>query len=350
MNGNKDKCKLRDFCFAADENYTMPLRVCVASLLWSMRKNFRQVNIHVLDLGISDSCWSSLVDSWQLLLCRIGQRRDSVAFCRCAVEKSMFDGMMPWHGSVATYARLLLPKILPDVKWCLYSDSDVLFVESPIELDFYCGDPRISVLGHKNPPWCDKIDGKWFHDNGLEFNPKTHICAGLLLMNLELFRQQDLSAKAFGFLRTHKTTASADQSAINHVCASSLRLLPHRWGIFCGELENRADDGIGGGGAIHYADGAPWKPPVNCTMLLGLNPAVADIWRRFAVEVAGVDPSSVKPRFMQMMNVRVRACIVWCLLLASKICFFKVRRYEDWPGRNITRETVKAYEKLLFAD
>lgn len=343
---NRKEIHLQDFCFAADENYSMPITVCIASLIWSVRRSCRQMRIHVLDLGIDDETWQMMVAKWEELVSRIRHNSSGeICFVRHKVDKHLFDGMMSWHGSVATYARLLLPKLLPDVDWCLYSDGDVLFVESPFALDEHCADSSVSVLGHKNPPEADIIDGKWFRDNQLPFNEKQHVCAGFLLMNLEFFRRHALSDAALDFLHVYKTTASADQCAINYVCSDSLRLLPCRWGIFSGEIV----DGVVGGGAIHYADGVPWKIPVNGTALFRNYQAISELWRRFAIEIVGISSEELYFSFRAMLGVRIRSLIIRGLLLASQMFRFTAGRYKSYAGKYTRKSAVEKYKEQLFS-
>jgi len=340
---------LKDFCFAADERYTMPLRVCVASLIWSMRKNIVAIRIHVLDLGIDDATFHDMTSLWHVVLKRAGGKGDEIEIVRHPVNKALFGSFMPWNGSVATYARLLLPDLLKECKWCLYSDCDVLFVESPLHLSAFCQKREIAVLGHKNPPWCDRYDMSWFESQHLPFDSSLHFCAGVILMNLEHFRQNNLAQKCFDFLSHYQVTASADQTALNAVCAEARQLLPWRWGVFCGELDGTIEREEGGG-AIHYADGVPWKAPLNCTMLLGRNPQVADIWRKFAVEIAAVPAKETKPAFLSLFQVRIRSVILQLVLMVAKVLPIKLGRYENWPGKNISSKTVECYLKWLFED
>jgi len=345
MNGNNDKCELRDFCFAADENYTMPLRVCVASLLWSMRPSVKNVSIHVLDIGIPDAKWEETVLFWRSLVSRIngGESKD-VEFVRHEISREKFEGFMLWHGSVATYARLLLPDILPETEWCMYSDCDVLFISSPLELESYCDNGNVCVWGHKNPPAADAVDSAWFKSRGLEFNSNSYVCGGLLLMNLRRLEEIGFTRKAMEFLCQHKVTASADQCAINHICAGDVRLLPREWGVFNEEITTER------GGAIHYADAVPWRMPVNGTSLLGSNPDISKLWRRFAIEVCGLDPKMFSFRLKDSIGVRTRALIIWSYLMASRIFRFKPWKYANWPGKNIDREAVASYREMLFGD
>ena len=345
MNGNNDKCKLRDFCFAADENYTMPLRVCVASLLWSMRPSVKNVSIHVLDIGIPDAKWEETVLFWRSLVSRIngGESKD-VEFVRHEISREKFKGFMLWHGSVATYARLLLPDILPETEWCMYSDCDVLFISSPLELESYCDNGNVCVWGHKNPPAADAVDSAWFKSRGLEFNSNSYVCGGLLLMNLRRLEEIGFTRKAMEFLCHHKVTASADQCAINHICAGDVRLLPREWGVFNEEITTER------GGAIHYADAVPWRMPVNGTSLLGSNPDISRLWRRFAVEVCGLDPKMFSFRLKDSIGVRTRALMIWSYLLVSRTLRFKPWKYANWPGKNIDRKAVASYFKLLLGE
>lgn len=334
--------EIKDFCFAADGNFSMPLQVAVASLLWSMRHQFRPISVHILDMGISNAQYIDIEGAWRHLLTRIGQE-GQVSFVRHKIDNSLFNGFMAWHGSTATYARLLMPQLLSSIKWCLYSDCDVLFIESPCSLDEYCNDDLYAVAGHKNPIDCNAIERIWFESKKLPFDNDLHICCGFLLMDLEFMRKDRFSEKAFAFLNTYKQTPSADQTPINVLCRNSRKLLPSKWGMTNGEI-----CGINIGGALHFIYGAPWKVPANATDIIGSYPGIVRLWKRFAIEVAGVKPSAFNYKLRYIIPLKLRAALVWTFLTLTRLLRLPQGKYECYTGQYVTKETLTKMDAMLF--
>ena len=98
---------------------------------------------------------------------------------------------MPYKGSVMTYARLYLAKLLPECDFVLYSDVDFLWLADVKKLwdmkdeKFFVQstiDECASVKG-----W--KPEDEWAERNGFVIDRKHYFCAGLCLFNLAKLRE-----------------------------------------------------------------------------------------------------------------------------------------------------------------
>lgn len=232
--------------YASDKNYLPYLSVACGSAL-IRASNVRRIVIDVLALDISESDWSAWYNSTMPCL-----PKDSV-ICVHHVDSNRFQSMREWHGSLAAYARLLLPEILPDVDWCVYADIDTLFVEDPLALLEY-KDDQFAIRGRVE---CDIKNlaekESWFKTRGYPFNHRKYFCSGFVLMNLTWFRRNEGTSKTMEFLRLNPDAPLADQEALNAVCCDVSSPLPNRWGT-SGNVAFQRDRP----GAIHYPGHNPW--------------------------------------------------------------------------------------------
>ena len=233
--------------YASDAGYLPYLAVAVGSAFLRASDTSRIV-ADILALGISDAEWEKWIASVVPHLPKGAEIRHH------DVDEGLFKKYKSWHGSFATYARLMLPDILPDVDWCVYADVDTLFTDDPLKLiDFE--DDRFSMRGRREYPFKNlSAKGAWFRERQLPFDRDKYVCAGFLLLNLAWFRANDGIAKTFAFLEAHPDVELPDQDALNAVCCETSKPLPYEWGTFGCEAfaEGRP-------GCIHYPGHNPWK-------------------------------------------------------------------------------------------
>src|SRR3954470_15505245 len=111
---------------AADNNYAMPLAATVESALRNLR-NDERLDLYVIDGGISADSHYRLWRGWD-------DPRLNVRWLE--PDLSLLDGMdVSGHVSQMTYARLLLPLLLPEhLERVIYLDSDLLVLRPIGEL------------------------------------------------------------------------------------------------------------------------------------------------------------------------------------------------------------------------
>ncbi len=132
------------------------------------------------------------------------------------------------HLSMATYYRLLIPYALPEsVSKLLYLDCDMI------------------VLDSLRPLWETDINGKsgavsmdMFNDDPsiatrLMYNPSYgYFNAGMILINLDYWRKNNISGKTLDFLRDHKELCLAhDQDALNHTMTETALFVSVRYNL-----------------------------------------------------------------------------------------------------------------------
>lgn len=226
--------------YAADANYLFPLRVAVSSAI-AQASRPQDLVIHVLDCGIPDEEWEPFLASvWS---------GGEAAFVRHPIDLNRFGGFREWHGSLATYARLCLPDLLPDVPWCVYADGDTLFTDDPFKLESLF-DEACAMQGHATSL---TTQPEWFARHAFAQDWAHYVCAGFLLLNLSWMRAHDAVRWCLGFLCEHPDAPFPDQDALNILCAGQVGVLPDAWGVFSG-----AALALTRPGCIHYAGELPW--------------------------------------------------------------------------------------------
>lgn len=164
-----------------------------------------------------------------------------------------------------TWYRLLLPDILSsDLNKVLYLDVDTLVCGSLIQL-FKCGIENFALAGVRE-------DKAFMPDNyhrlGID-NDSQYINCGVLLMNLDYWRKNNLSEKIINWTQTtDKMLKYPDQDAINVLCKKSKKLLPLKYNVvnqlflrenfYTKENICELNEAFYTPVVIHYAGCAPW--------------------------------------------------------------------------------------------
>lgn len=182
-----------------------------------------------------------------------------------ADSSRLHDFPVSGHGSLAAYFRLLLPDLLPaGLSRFLFIDSDAVVVDSVRSLwdTSLQGYPLAAVREHQLS--CQ--------DHGYVFG--EYFNSGMMLVDLERWRQMDLLEKGRAFARTHPHRLRHwDQDVLNHLFAGQWLAMSERWNA-CPHLfglnpfydmsreKLTADqiDAIDHPAIVHFAGPGPVKP------------------------------------------------------------------------------------------
>lgn len=147
--------------------------------------------------------------------------------------KTSFKSEKTGHVTTPTYYRLYLPELLPEINKILFLDCDTLIYKDLSQL-FQINMFNSFVLGFPDSI-TNAIDKFGYKDS-------TALCAGVLLINLDKMRKENISEKFFEFLLQEKNKIDQeDQTVINVVCQRYLGIIPAKYGIWS---FNRVEDGL----------------------------------------------------------------------------------------------------------
>ncbi len=241
---------------AADRRYKLQLAVTLASLASVQQPGTCVVT--VLHEGIGrrdrDRITASVADSLELAWIDIDP--DSV--------KSLQAPSL----SSATFFRMMLPDLLPDLDRVIYLDSDIV-ARSPLTELWRCelGEAVVGAVRDAVSPWAAGQFMTHWGDLGLA--PETpYFNAGVLVIPLESWRKQEVAAAMLDILRT-VDCVQADQDALNAVAQGRWHELPRRWNVqsmdWRGQtvgwalMRDEVEAALADPGIIHYTTpGKPW--------------------------------------------------------------------------------------------
>lgn len=331
---------LTHFAFAADEQYSLQMKIAVASLLHACRRHPRELHVHVLDVGIADGTFDAMCHLWRRLY-------PSVVIDRHAINATRYSRYRLWNNSLAAYARLDLPQILPDVDWCFYLDCDVLFVFDPAELESLLTE-ELLIAGHLNPRQITiENDARWLQTKNVSVDIDRYVCSGVLLMNLKGMRECGTRRSAFDFIERYPDTVAPDQIALNVVCAGKVGLLPDSWGGFPVEIvrANTCD-------CIHFVGAVPWKAEHGWEFFLHKY-RLTKLWCRFAEEFC--DEPGLWNRYCGWRVAwkdRIKALVLKPILCFAALTRLYPRRFESVAQalrERMTSQAVADAERKLFS-
>lgn len=189
---------------AADNPYTEHLGVTLRSLIDNFVSNDYKPIIHILDGGLS---WEN---KEKIKTLATGEKSELLFH---EVNQALFsDFPEPGHLKVPTYFRLIIPEIIdPKIKKVLYLDSDLVIFGNILSLylenveDYIFGAIKdASETTILKEPYQITIE-KFFN-------------AGVLLINLGLWRKYKISEQANDFIKSnYDKLKGADQDAFNYV-------------------------------------------------------------------------------------------------------------------------------------
>jgi len=246
--------KLHVAC-SVTENYAMPL----CGMLSSFFKHHHDVpvNLHVFTGTISRKSEARLE---QFI------RKHGADYHQHTIPQDRFQDLQLHrkHFAKAVFYRFLIPDLVKDTDRILYLDVDLLIRRSLLPLfQTDVGDLPIAAVPDAWPSYDCKRLGIPEHLN--YFN------AGVMVMNLPVWRRDGIAASAIDFLLRHNGIEEkcryADQDGLNAVLPGRWRILPEDWNFniyHCSQdlktmPENRRNILRSGPSIVHYADHRkPW--------------------------------------------------------------------------------------------
>lgn len=241
-----------DIAFCVNDRYMPFVTVCIKSIADTHKSD--NVKVHILTDNITDRSRNRLLDEFT------DYSQLEIHFYY--VDDSPLNGLQAW--SKYTWYRLLLPSVLPeDVEKLLYLDADTLVCDNLSDL-FATDMDGFAVAG--------VVDPIHFHDEAYARcnypAEKGYMCAGVLLVNLRLWRDKSLQAEMLEWAHKHPDIKLHDQDCINTVFQDSKKFLPLRYGVidalftedklYTPDNLDEIEAAVANPAIVHYAGKAPW--------------------------------------------------------------------------------------------
>lgn len=229
---------------AGDDYFALPAAVALRSAITRLKPG-RNLGLFFLDVGISQTNRARIEAELP---------RERVALEWIPIEDGLLNGLpIKGHASAATYARLLLPLLLPaSLDRVIYLDSDIVVCADLCELwDTPLDDNLAMAVQDISCPFFDNelaLADRGVSDfhivvkrgignlEELGLDPRSpYFNAGILLINLEGWRAESVGEACFNVLQENRDHVLWwDQYALNVVLAGRFGHLPARWNVQAG--------------------------------------------------------------------------------------------------------------------
>jgi len=201
-----------------DDNYLYPCIVYFTSLLTN-KANSSFYTIHVLT---NNNLAKDSMKKIDKVIERFGN--NSVKLIYYNLE-GRYEGATSGYISIATYYKIALPSLLPNVDKIIYTDSDMINLKDLSEIN------NIEFTGRNYFAGVTDYISHLGQLTEIGLSSDKYINIGVLLMNLKAIREDSIEKKLTDFVATHKLSFY-DQTAINCVCYKNIQVLPYKYNMF----------------------------------------------------------------------------------------------------------------------
>ena len=231
--------------FTLDDNYIPFFAVAIQSLIDnSSKENNYEIRVIYADSNISQQNQTKIKNKYE-------KENISIEFVdvKLLLEKIQDKLYTRDYYSNATYYRLLIPDLYPELDNAIYLDSDMVVLADigtlyniDMEDNLLAAVPDGAV--QTVPPFQEYVEKVV----GLS-NYNNYFNAGMLLMNLDELRKYKFQEKFLYMLSTVKFKVAQDQDYLNRICKGRVKVLENAWNTMPGGILEENKDNIK---IIHY--------------------------------------------------------------------------------------------------
>ena len=233
--------------FATDDNYAPFLAVTFKSILDNASKDF-SYKFYVLTTNLSSN-YEKRIKEFESEDVKI-----EFIFLKETIEKIKAKFHLRDYYSIETYYRFFIANMFPQYDKVLYCDCDVIVLGDIAELYNHNIDNYLVGACPEEVMTEVKIFGDYV-EQALDVDCEKYFNAGVMLMNLDGFRKENIEEKFFDMLQKYTFRVTQDEDYLNVLCKGKVKLFHLGWNktAFKNEKFNDKDLKL-----IHYK--IHWKP------------------------------------------------------------------------------------------
>ena len=217
----KSNKKIIPIFYASDVNYLPFLSVSLQSLKENRCKKYLY-KIHILHDGININD--------QLSILEYNESNFNVEFIDVNKKLNEIKNGLQLRDyySGATYYRIFIANMFAEYDKAIYLDSDTIILGDISELYKY--NLKNKYVGAITDAVVNGNDiFKKYSREVLGISPNKYFNAGILLMNLRKFREENFYEKFKNLLLEYKFRVAQDQDYLNVICKNQVVYLPYSW-------------------------------------------------------------------------------------------------------------------------
>ena len=211
-----------NFIYSTSNIYAPYCLVSMRSLLEN-NPDLKPSHFYVLSNDIDESNKQKMEELCEEYNCML-----SIIDCIPVIESIFEDGAI-LNFNPSSFLRIFIPQILPELDKALFLDSDTLVFQGIKELydtdisDYYC------AMSFNMP-----IYSTMLNEAQLDFD-SGYYNAGVILLNLELWRQDNIQGRILRYYFSHGGNfPTDDQSVINAIVSHRTMVIPYKYNAMIG--------------------------------------------------------------------------------------------------------------------
>ena len=197
------------------------MAVALQSIKDNSSKNYNY-SVFILNAGLSEDIKRKLA--------AMNDRNYSISFVNVQSELMKIDSKLHTRDyyTKSTYYRLFIQKLFPQYDKAIYLDSDIIVTEDISKL--YNIDLETNLVAGAVEDVMTNIDvfGRYV-EQCLGINRYKFFNAGVLLINLKLFRDENVEGQFVELLTKYKFTVTQDEDYLNVICKDRVCYLDDGW-------------------------------------------------------------------------------------------------------------------------
>ena len=208
--------------FSSDDNYLPFLAVSIRSLIDNLSSG-RRCHIHILNNGLNDASVRRVLDMAtdrvQISLVDVSHK-----IAPLAEKLDLRD-----YYTISIYFRLFIASLFPQYHRAIYLDADIAVNGDITELyEMPLGNRLVAAIPDAVIASCPLYQS--YATDGVGIPYQRYFNSGVMLMNLDQFRLQQIEKKFVYLLNTyHFETVCPDQDYLNVLCRDQVLYLDKGW-------------------------------------------------------------------------------------------------------------------------
>ena len=212
--------------FACDDNYIPFLAVTLQSIIKyiSQEEFYNVVVLHANNISESNQ---------ERILVKFSRPNFEIRFHNIASDVERLAERLHTRDyySKATYYRMFIPNLYPELNKALYLDCDIVLLDDVAKLyHTELGENLVGAVHDGAVETVKEFQHYVINTIGVD-SQEDYFNAGVLLMNVKKMREIDFESKFFSLLSQVKFDVAQDQDYLNAICCNQVKKLDYAWDV-----------------------------------------------------------------------------------------------------------------------
>ena len=210
--------------FATDDNYVPYLGVTIKSLIENSSDE-KKYCIYVLNEGLKKENKKQIKE---LATKNVHIKFKNITRKIEKIRKKLADQLRDYY-SLSIYYRIFIATMFPKLKKAIYLDCDIILLDDIA--NFYNKDLQNNLVGAiVDEVVCSNPEFVSYVENAVGINHNRYFNSGVLLMNLEEMRNQEIEKRFAYYLNNYPfSSLCPDQDYLNFLCKDQVLYIEKGW-------------------------------------------------------------------------------------------------------------------------